>query len=88
MCCWILHLALFNCTLTLDCLVVPNAQDFPRLKIGIGRPPGQMATADYVLQTFSRADLVVMAVAVQESIATVKAVLGLGLEKAMSGIRL
>jgi PTH1 family peptidyl-tRNA hydrolase len=30
-----------------------NTQDFPRLRIGIGRPPGRMAPADYVLQNFS-----------------------------------
>jgi len=27
-------------------------QDFPRLRIGIGRPPGRMSAADYVLQRF------------------------------------
>ncbi len=29
-------------------------QDFPRLRIGIGRPPGRMDAADYVLQPFRR----------------------------------
>lgn len=28
--------------------------DFPRLRIGIGRPPGRMKAADYVLQDFLR----------------------------------
>ena len=28
-------------------------QDIPRLRIGIGRPPGRMEAADYVLQDFS-----------------------------------
>jgi PTH1 family peptidyl-tRNA hydrolase len=28
--------------------------DFPRLRLGIGRPPGRMEAADYVLQNFSR----------------------------------
>ncbi len=27
-------------------------QDFPRLRVGIGRPPGRMRAADYVLQRF------------------------------------
>jgi peptidyl-tRNA hydrolase, PTH1 family len=31
-----------------------GTQDFPRLRIGIGRPPGRMDPADYVLQNFSR----------------------------------
>ena len=26
---------------------------FPRLRVGIGRPPGHMDAADYVLQDFS-----------------------------------
>jgi peptidyl-tRNA hydrolase, PTH1 family len=30
-----------------------GTQDFPRLRIGIGRPPGQMDPAAYVLQDFS-----------------------------------
>ena len=30
-----------------------GTQDFPRLRLGIGRPPGQMMPADYVLQSFS-----------------------------------
>lgn len=31
-----------------------GTQDFPRLRVGIDRPPGRMAAADYVLQDFSR----------------------------------
>ena len=30
-----------------------GTQNFPRLRIGIGRPPGRMDAADYVLQRFS-----------------------------------
>ncbi len=30
-----------------------GSQDFPRLRVGIGRPPGRMAPADYVLQDLS-----------------------------------
>ena len=33
-----------------------GTQDFPRLRIGIGRPPGRMAGADYVLQNFSKSE--------------------------------
>ncbi|KFK44002.1 hypothetical protein AALP_AA1G202100 [Arabis alpina] len=31
-----------------------GSRDFPRLRIGIGRPPGKMDTANYVLRQFSR----------------------------------
>ncbi len=34
-----------------------GTNEFPRLRIGIGRPPGRMDPADYVLQNFSREDL-------------------------------
>ena len=30
-----------------------GTQEFPRLRLGIDRPPGQMAAAAYVLQDFS-----------------------------------
>ena len=30
-----------------------GTQDFPRLRVGIGRPPGQMDASKYVLQKFS-----------------------------------
>ncbi len=33
-----------------------GTQDFPRLRVGIGRPPGRMAAADYVLQDFAPAE--------------------------------
>jgi PTH1 family peptidyl-tRNA hydrolase len=34
-----------------------GSRDFPRLRIGIGRPPGRMDAAAYVLQDFSKEDL-------------------------------
>ena len=34
-----------------------GTQDFARLRLGIGRPPGRMDPADYVLQDFSRQEL-------------------------------
>ena len=33
-----------------------GSQEFPRLRVGIGRPPGRMDAADYVLQDFSPAE--------------------------------
>ncbi len=33
-----------------------GTQDFPRLRVGIGRPPGRMMAADYVLQDFAPAE--------------------------------
>ncbi len=34
-----------------------GTRDFARLRLGIGRPPGRMDPADYVLQDFSREEL-------------------------------
>ncbi len=34
-----------------------GTKDIPRMRLGIGRPPGRMEPADYVLQNFSRDDL-------------------------------
>ncbi|MBE7534491.1 MAG: aminoacyl-tRNA hydrolase [Anaerolineales bacterium] len=34
-----------------------GTKDVPRMRLGIGRPPGRMDPADYVLQNFSRDDL-------------------------------
>lgn len=31
-----------------------GSQDFPRLRVGVGRPPGRMLAAAYVLQNFSK----------------------------------
>ncbi|MFN3492392.1 MAG: aminoacyl-tRNA hydrolase, partial [Anaerolineales bacterium] len=31
-----------------------GTKDFPRLRLGIGRPPGRMQAKDYVLQNFSK----------------------------------
>lgn len=33
-----------------------GTKDFPRLRLGIGRPPGRMEAKDYVLQNFSKDD--------------------------------
>ena len=34
-----------------------GTKEFPRLRIGIGRPPGRMDPSDYVLQNFSRNEM-------------------------------
>jgi PTH1 family peptidyl-tRNA hydrolase len=37
-----------------------GTDEFPRLRLGIGRPPGQMQAPDYVLQDFSNAELMLL----------------------------
>jgi peptidyl-tRNA hydrolase, PTH1 family len=59
-------------------------QNFPRLRLGIGRPPGRMAPAAYVLQDFSAADQPLLAEILDEGLTAVETVLCDGINLAMS----
>ncbi|MBO9371475.1 MAG: aminoacyl-tRNA hydrolase [Chloroflexi bacterium] len=61
-----------------------GTQNFPRLRIGIDRPPGQMDPADYVLQDFTPDEEPVINDAIERAIAAIQTWLTEGLEKAMS----
>lgn len=61
-----------------------GTQSFPRLRIGIGRPPGQMDPADYVLQNFTPDEEPVIEETIERAIAAIQTWLTEGLEKAMS----
>lgn len=63
--------------------------NFPRIKIGVGRPPGSSSRAviDHVLQDFSTKERQEIDVAVQESISVVEAIFKHGMERAVSGMR-
>jgi peptidyl-tRNA hydrolase, PTH1 family len=61
-----------------------GTQDFPRMRIGVGRPPGQMVAADYVLQNFSSADLEIISVVLPRSVDAARVFIQDGLEKAMN----
>jgi PTH1 family peptidyl-tRNA hydrolase len=37
-----------------------GTKDFPRLRIGIGRPPGRMDASAFVLQEFSREEMKIL----------------------------
>ena len=59
-------------------------QDFPRLRLGIGRPPGRMVAADYVLQDFSPDELEVLAPALDSAVDAVLTFVTEGLNAAMN----
>ncbi len=61
-----------------------GSQDFPRLRIGIDRPPGRMEPADYVLQDFSRSDLKVLDPTLDKACDAVFTFITGGLNKAMN----
>jgi PTH1 family peptidyl-tRNA hydrolase len=57
---------------------------FSRLRVGIGRPPGQMDPADYVLQPFSAAQEEEMAFVRMKAADAIESWLALGIDAAMN----
>lgn len=60
-------------------------QSFPRLRIGIGRPPGRLDPADYVLQDFSLSEKEILEITLGDAVDCVLAMIELGVERAMNG---
>jgi len=56
----------------------------PRLRVGIGRPPGRMDPADYVLQDFSRSEEELLNMVITQACEAALAFITTGLEKAMN----
>jgi PTH1 family peptidyl-tRNA hydrolase len=61
-----------------------GTQDFPRLRLGIGRPPGQMQAADYVLQDFGKSELTLVNEMLQRAVDAVLLFSERGLNAAMT----
>lgn len=61
-----------------------GTQAFPRLRVGIGRPIGQMDPADYVLQDFSPEQEEVMAQARERAVRAIERWLEAGIVEAMN----
>ena len=61
-----------------------GSQDFPRLRIGIGRPQGSRQVIDHVLTTFDKHETADVEVSIQQTADIVRSVLALGVEKAVS----
>ncbi len=59
-------------------------REFPRLRIGISRPPGRMDPADYVLQDFSSDEEVLLDDALEQAVGAIEAWLCDGIGAAMS----
>ena len=59
-------------------------QAFPRLRLGIGRPPGRMEPADYVLQDFRGQEVEVAGSLIAEGAAAVATYLSEGIDLAMT----
>jgi len=61
-----------------------GTEEFPRMRLGIGRPPGKMPTEAYVLQKFKPDEWEAMLVTYQEGVEAVKAVITQGIDNAMN----
>jgi len=61
-----------------------GSNGFPRLRIGIGRPPGRMDPAAYVLQNFTSGELEVMSVVLDRAADAVLEFIENGLDAAMN----
>lgn len=59
-------------------------QAFPRVRLGIGRPPGQMPVPAYVLQDFGKADLPLLNDVLSEAVRAIETYLQEGIQMAMS----
>ena len=61
-----------------------GTQDFPRLRIGVGRPPGYKQGANYVLRDFSNAEKDELEVVLKEAVQAVIVFSNQGIDQAMN----
>ncbi len=61
-----------------------GTDEFPRLRLGIGRPPGRMDAPDYVLQDFSSEEIALLSETINHAVEAVLTFLTDGLETAMN----
>jgi len=64
------------------------SQAFPRLRVGIGRPPGRMDPRDYVLAPFTADERDAMAEAVDRALRGIGVWLAQGIDRAMNVVNL
>ena len=67
-----------------DIILRLGTSDFPRMRVGIGRPPPRWDTADYVLGKFDDDDQAVMEVAIKKAADAVECWVGDGVQVAMN----
>lgn len=65
-------------------LIQHLGEEFPRLRLGIGRPPGRMPPAAYVLQDFGREDAPVVEEMITSAVTAIETFLHEGINLAMS----
>jgi peptidyl-tRNA hydrolase, PTH1 family len=65
----------------IECL---GTQDFPRLRIGIGRPAGSRDAADYVLENFARSEQQILSEVLSRAEAAIRLFIEEGIQAAMN----
>lgn len=61
-----------------------GSEAFPRLRVGIGRPPGRMEAADYVLQDFPKNEQELLDLTLNRAVDAILIFVNDGLDKAMN----
>jgi peptidyl-tRNA hydrolase, PTH1 family len=61
-----------------------GTQDFPRLRLGIGRPPGQMNPSAFVLQKFTNTEQEIVNLVMDRALGAVRTFIRDGLDAAMN----
>ena len=61
-----------------------GSQEFARMRIGIGRPPGRMDPADYVLQDFHADEMIDISLVVDRAVECVRIFILEGIQAAMN----
>ncbi|MFH5802742.1 aminoacyl-tRNA hydrolase [Alienimonas sp. DA493] len=67
-----------------DVIAKLGTDEFPRLRVGVGRPPGRVSAADYVLSRFTPEERTELDLAVQDAADAVELWLTRGLQTAMN----
>jgi PTH1 family peptidyl-tRNA hydrolase len=61
-----------------------DSENFPRIRMGIGRPPGRMDPADFVLQSYSKAEQPEVEIQINRAVECIETFLGEGIKSAMN----
>jgi PTH1 family peptidyl-tRNA hydrolase len=67
-----------------DIIAHLKTQDFPRVRVGIGRPPGQMPSEAHVLQGFRKDEQPIMEQTYRQAVEAIRVTLTDGFEAAMN----
>jgi len=61
-----------------------GTENVPRMRIGIGRPPGQMDPANYVLQSFSKDEIEIIEITLEKAVDAIQVYILDGIEAVMT----